>query len=170
MLLVVVMGVSGCGKSTMGAALAERLGVPFIEGDGLHPESNIAKMSAGIALTDEDRAPWLARIGEVLKAHAATGGAVVSCSALKKAYRDRLRNSAGVRLVFVYMEGSRALLESRMTTRPGHFMPASLLDSQLSVLEPPVGENDVLTVDCAEPVAPAAERTAAAIAALEAAP
>ena len=132
--VVVVMGVSGSGKSTVGAALAQRLGVPFEDADDLHPRANIAKMSAGRPLDDQDRYPWLEIIGEWLAVHA-DGGGVMSCSALKRAYRDQLRAHApGV--VFVHLEGSHAVITDRQASRPGHFMPASLLASQFATLEP----------------------------------
>lgn len=147
---VIVMGVSGCGKTSVGVALAERLGLPFIEGDRLHPAANIAKMSAGIALQDADRWPWLDVIGGTLAANAY--GAVASCSALKRVYRDRLRAAAGRPVAFVFLELSRIELERRMRLRQGHFMPATLLDSQLATLEPPTGEAGVLAVDGAAPL------------------
>ncbi|MEV0354449.1 gluconokinase [Nocardia sp. NPDC050697] len=125
------MGVSGSGKSTVGALLAARLGVPFLEGDDLHPAANLAKMRAGIPLTDADRWPWLAAAGARL---AATGG-VLSCSALALRYRDRLRELvSGV--LFAHLDVARAELARRLAARRGHFMPASLLDSQLAALEP----------------------------------
>jgi gluconokinase len=145
---VVVMGVSGSGKSFIGTRLADALALPFIEGDQLHPEANVAKMSAGIPLTDEDRWPWLDRVGEALKAATRNGGgAVAACSALKRTYRDRLREFAGPRLRFVFLSGSRDLLLQRMTARKHHFMPATLLDSQLQTLEPPTNEDGVVTID-----------------------
>jgi len=145
---VVVMGVSGSGKTAVGAALAEALGLRFVDGDALHPAANVAKMAAGIPLDDADRAPWLDAIGAVL----AGGQVVVACSALKRAYRDRLRAAApGLQLVF--LDGSPVLLESRMTARPGHFMPASLLGSQLATLERPGPDEHALTTDIADPVA-----------------
>ncbi|MGO7215216.1 gluconokinase [Rhizobium ruizarguesonis] len=145
---IIVMGVSGCGKSSVGEKLAEALHLAFVEGDALHPAANVEKMSKGIPLTDEDRMPWLDRIGEDTKASLEKGeGIIVSCSALKRLYRDRLRAAAGGNLFFVYLEGSRALLMKRMGERKGHFMPASLLDSQLATLEVPTGEPGVVTVD-----------------------
>ncbi|MGO6682284.1 gluconokinase [Rhizobium leguminosarum] len=145
---IIVMGVSGCGKSSVGEKLAEALHLAFVEGDALHPSANVEKMSKGIPLTDEDRMPWLDRIGEDIKASLEKGeGIIVSCSALKRLYRDRLRAAAGGNLFFVYLEGSRALLMKRMGERKGHFMPASLLDSQLATLEVPTGEPGVVTVD-----------------------
>lgn len=133
-LRVVVMGVSGCGKTTVGLALAERLGARFVEGDRLHPEVNVAKMRAGIPLADADRWPWLDAVAAAL----ADGGPVVaSCSALKHSYRDRLRARSGVLLHFLHLAGNREALAQRMADRPGHYMPVSLLDSQLAALEPP---------------------------------
>ena len=132
--VVVVMGVSGSGKSTVGAALAQRLGVPFEDADDLHPRANIAKMSAGRPLDDEDRHPWLEIIGEWLAVHS-DGGGVMSCSALKRTYRDQLRLHAPD-VVFVHLEGSHAVITDRQASRPGHFMPASLLASQFATLEP----------------------------------
>lgn len=145
--LLVVMGVSGSGKSTVGAALAQRLGVPFEDADDLHPPANIAKMSAGIPLDDDDRHPWLETIGAWLAARDGHGG-VVSCSALKRAYRDQLRAHAA-RAVFVHLHGTREVIARRQASRPGHFMPASLLDSQFDTLEP-LGEDEagvVIDVD-----------------------
>nr|WP_210273099.1 gluconokinase [Rhizobium sp. WYCCWR 11128] len=145
---IIVMGVSGCGKSSVGEKLAEALHLAFVEGDALHPAANVEKMSKGIPLTDEDRMPWLDRIGEDMKASIEKSeGIIVSCSALKRIYRDRLRAAVGGNLFFVYLEGSKALLMKRMGERKGHFMPASLLESQLATLEPPTGEPGVVTVD-----------------------
>jgi carbohydrate kinase (thermoresistant glucokinase family) len=160
---VIVMGVSGCGKSSMGEALAARLGLPYIEGDALHPGENVAKMSRGTPLTDEDRWPWLTRVGQAVAAP--EGGAIASCSALKRVYRDLLRREAGEGLVFVHLHGTRELLLARMKSRPGHFMPASLLDSQLATLEVPGPDENVITVDCAEPLGEAVDRVAALLAA-----
>ena len=145
---IIVMGVSGCGKSSVGAMLAERLGVAFVEGDVLHPKANVDKMAMGTPLTDDDRWPWLDIIGAEIGASLKRGeGIVVSCSALKRVYRDRLRLATDGRLRFVYLHGSRALLTERMGARTGHFMPLSLLDSQLATLEVPTGEPGVVTVD-----------------------
>jgi gluconokinase len=132
--VVVVMGVAGTGKTTIGALLAARLGVPYAEGDDFHPPANIAKMSAGVPLTDEDRWPWLDAIGDWAHGRAGLGG-VVSCSALKRSYRDRLR-AAAPGLVFVHLAGDRSLIEERMSQRQGHFMPTALLDSQFATLQP----------------------------------
>jgi gluconokinase len=144
--LLVVMGVSGSGKSTVGAALAQRLRVPFADADDFHPEANIAKMSAGIALDDHDRRPWLDAIGEWLAAH--PDGGVMSCSALKRSYRDRLRHHASS-VAFLHLAGTPEVLARRMAGRPGHFMPASLLHSQLATLEPlePDEHGDTLDID-----------------------
>jgi gluconokinase len=132
--VVVVMGVAGTGKTTIGRLLAARLGVPYAEGDDFHPQANIAKMSAGVPLDDADRLPWLDAIGAW--AHERTGlGGVVSCSALKRAYRDRLR-AAAPGVVFLHLAGDRALIERRMAQRQGHFMPTALLDSQFAALQP----------------------------------
>ncbi len=145
---VIVMGVSGCGKTSVGERLADALNCRFIEGDSLHPPANIEKMSAGIPLGDDDRWPWLDIIGGLIGESVGRGERViVSCSALKKVYRDRLRAAAGGRLAFVFLEGSRAVFDKRMKARVGHFMPSSLLDSQFATLEPPTGEPGVVTVD-----------------------
>ncbi|MYM91898.1 gluconokinase [Rugamonas sp. FT82W] len=127
------MGVSGCGKSTVGQALAAGMAVPFIEGDRFHPPANVAKMSAGIALDDADRAGWLLALREQIEL--ADGGLVLACSALKRKYRDQLR-LADPALNFAHLSGGRALIASRMRERAGHYMPLSLLDSQLRDLEP----------------------------------
>lgn len=142
---IVVMGVSGSGKSTVGAALAQRLGVPFGDADDFHPPANIAKMTAGVALDDTDRHPWLEAIGEWLAQRAAQGG-VISCSALKVAYRDQLRDHAP-RTTFVHLHGSRDVIARRQASRPGHFMPASLLDSQFDTLEPLGSHEAGLVID-----------------------
>lgn len=145
---IVVMGVTGCGKSTFGQALAAALGVTYLEGDALHPPANIARMSAGVALTDADRLPWLDVIAARL---AAAPGSVAGCSALKRSYRDRLRAGAGGDLRFVHLKADRALIEARLGARKGHFMPPSLIDSQFATLEDPAGEPGVITIDIARP-------------------
>lgn len=151
--LIVVMGVSGCGKTSVGAELAARLGIAFIEGDTMHGPDNIAKMSAGIPLQDDDRWPWLDRIGAALQgAHDEGRGLVVACSALKRSYRERLRSAAGSSLYFVFLDGSADTLRMRMAERTGHFMPASLLDSQLATLEDPRNEPRVVAVEFDRPV------------------
>lgn len=130
---IVVMGVSGSGKSTVGAALAQRLRVPFADADDFHPPANIEKMSAGHPLDDTDRVPWLEAIGEWLARHG--DGGVMSCSALKRAYRDQLRRHCA-EIEFLHLEGSVETIGRRQASRPGHFMPASLLQSQFQTLEP----------------------------------
>lgn len=144
---IVVAGVSGAGKSTVAAALAKRLAVPFIEGDALHPQPNIDKMKSGTPLTDEDRAPWLDAIGQRLAAESKAGhGAVAACSALKRAYRSRLRSAAGMPLLFVLLESPLAVLADRVGNRRGHFMPPSLLADQLATLELPGAEEQALVL------------------------
>jgi gluconokinase len=150
-MLVLVMGVSGCGKSSVGEALAARLDLAFVEGDTLHPLANVQKMSKGIALTDVDRWPWLHEIGAILSAGKGPG-VVVSCSALKRTYRESLRRAANGSLHIVFLQGSRALLESRLQQRRDHFMPAALLQTQLDTLEIPTGETGVITVDIDQPL------------------
>lgn len=145
MTVVVLMGVAGSGKSTIGAMVAARLDWPFQEGDLLHPAANVAKMAAGHPLTDEDRLPWLARVREWVAAHR---DGVITCSALKRSYRDVLRDS---HVVFVYLAASRDELLARLTTRTGHFMPTALLDSQLADLEPPEPDEHAMTVVANEP-------------------
>jgi len=141
----VVMGVSGCGKSHIGARLAARLGVPFIEGDAFHSAANVDKMSAGVALTDDDRRDWLLALRDEIARHAHSG-VVLGCSSLKRAYRDVLRSGAAdVR--FAHLSGSRALLTERMGHRAGHYMPLSLLDSQLATLEPLAPDEAGITLD-----------------------
>jgi gluconokinase len=139
---IVVMGVSGSGKSSVGQALAQRLGADFRDGDDLQPPENVAKMRAGTPLTDDDRWPWLDRVAAVLADQAPV---VVACSALKRAYRDRIRAGAGGQVRFVHLAGSRDLIAARMARRQGHYMPVSLLDSQFAALEPP-GPDEAATV------------------------
>jgi gluconokinase len=148
---IVVMGVSGCGKSTVGRALAQRLQVNFVEGDALHPERNVAKMAAGTPLTDADRHGWLQAVAEQLSnATAEANGVVASCSALKRRYRDLLRTGAPD-LRFVFLHGDPALLAQRVATRAGHYMPASLLQSQLDTLEPPQPDEAAIALDIDQP-------------------
>lgn len=146
---IVVMGISGCGKSSVGQLLASILGYRFIEGDSRHPTENVEKMRNGIALVDADRWPWLEALGAELSQE---GNTVISCSSLKRSYRDLLRAKAGRSLIFVFLNGSRSTLVSRMAARDGHYMPLSLLESQLATLEIPVGEPDVVTVEIEQPV------------------
>ena len=143
---LIVMGVSGSGKSTIAARLAERLSWPFEDGDRFHPASNVAKMSAGQPLTDEDRRPWLQAIAdEVDRVCRAGGHVVIACSALKRAYRDMLVHGRGdVRIVF--LDGTQRLIADRLARRKGHFMPPGLLDSQFATLEPPAADENPVTV------------------------
>jgi len=141
---LVVMGVSGCGKSRVGAAIAQRLGLPFIEGDDFHSDSNRALMRSGTPLTDADRASWLATLGVELQRHPA--GAVLTCSALKASYRDRLR-AASPGLRFVWLDLDRAAAEARVAQRSEHFFPARLVATQFDALESPLHEPGVLRVD-----------------------
>lgn len=165
-LCVVVMGVSGCGKSTVGRLIAEALDRPYLEGDAFHPPANVERMRAGTPLTDEDRAPWLHTLAERLaQARRDGGGVVLACSALKRRYRDVLRGdvpSGGTPdLAFVHLHGTRELLESRMAQRSGHYMPASLLASQLDALEPPQPDELAITLDVALPPEQIAQRALA---------
>jgi gluconokinase len=144
------MGVAGCGKSSLGAELARGEGLPLIEGDDFHSPENRAKMAAGTALTDADRAGWLATLGKQLQAH--PDGLVLTCSALKRAYRDQLR-AAAPQLRFVFMEIAREAAQARVSARGAHFFNASLVDSQFATLEPPTGEPGVLTLDALQPIA-----------------
>ncbi len=149
--IIVVMGVSGCGKSTVGQQLAATMGVEFLEGDQLHSTENVARMAAGIALTDEDRQGWLEALADRIgNARANEAGLVVSCSALKRSYRDTLRQGASD-LLFVYLQGNPELLAARMGSRPGHYMPASLLESQLATLEIPSPDENAQTFDTTLP-------------------
>ena len=155
------MGVSGCGKSTVGQLLARRVHGEFLEGDLLHPQRNIDRMAAGIPLTDNDRRDWLLEIAQQLAdAHAGQHALVVSCSALKRSYRDRLR-AASNHLAFVHLHADAALLTARMQARGDHFMPASLLLSQLETLEPPGPDERAVTFDAVVPAEQIAEQAAA---------
>ncbi|MDO8146979.1 MULTISPECIES: gluconokinase [unclassified Isoptericola] len=146
---VVVMGVSGSGKTTVATHLADRLGVTSAEGDEFHPAANLAKMAAGTPLTDADRAPWLATIRDWLSAEADAGRpGIVTCSALRRAYRDVLRDARG-QVRFVHLDGPPELLAERMGGRTGHFMPATLLSSQLATLEPLQADEDGIVVGVA---------------------
>jgi len=145
---VVIMGVSGCGKSSVGAGLAARLGLNYRDGDDLHPPENVAKMQVGMPLTDADRWPWLDRVGQVLLAEAPV---IVGCSALKRAYRDRIRTAAGGPVTFVHLAGSQEVIAARMALRQCHYMPLSLLDSQFAALEPPAAA-EAITVSIDQPL------------------
>ncbi len=147
-LRVVIMGVAGCGKSSVGEGLAARLGVPYRDGDDLHSAVNVEKMRAGVPLTDADRWPWLDTVAVTLRDKAPI---IVGCSALKRAYRDRISAGAGGPVTFVHLAGSRELIAARMAERTGHYMPLSLLDSQFAALEAP-GADEGVTVDIGPPV------------------
>ncbi|HVY79347.1 MAG TPA: gluconokinase [Steroidobacteraceae bacterium] len=163
-LALIVMGVSGSGKSTLGAALAGALGCPFLEGDEFHSSEAVGKMRAGIPLTDEDRWPWLDRLGRAIAAAVAERGvAVASCSALKRAYRDRLRAVIAAPVRFILPEASRDELLRRMSSRTGHYMPPTLLDSQLETLERPHADEHAITVDALAATATACEQILGAL-------
>jgi len=148
-MIVVLMGVCGCGKSTIGRALAAELDWPFLDADTVHPQANVAKMAAGMPLTDDDRWPWFDRIVAEMRRHAAAGKhVVIACSALKQAYRDRLARGASVR--FVYLKGDAKTIGPRLAGRTGHFMPPSLLESQFATLEEPAA---AIVIDIVQPVA-----------------
>jgi gluconokinase len=139
------MGVAGAGKTTVGRLLAAEVGARFVDGDDLHTDAARAKMGSSVALTDDDRWSWLDRVGETLVSGlAARRSTIVACSALRKAYRDRLRAAVGPALRFVYLAATQEAMRKRVACRPGHYMPASLVDSQFATLEPPSGEGDVI--------------------------
>jgi gluconokinase len=146
---VVVMGVASCGKTTIGATLAAKLNVEFLEGDHLHSSANVAKMSAGIALTDDDRWPWLQRVGVMLQGPT---GKIASCSALKRSYRTAIVQAAQRPVRFVHLHGSKEVLQNRMGARKGHFMPSSLLESQLATLEFPAADERAITINIGQPI------------------
>ena len=162
MTVVVVTGVSGSGKSTVGAALADRLGWDFLDGDDFHPASNVDKMRRGVPLDDADRAPWLDRLHELIATRVASGeSAVLACSALKRRYRARLAEGFGAgAVVFVHLDVDRDTLAARLRARKGHHMPPSLLDSQLATLEVPTPD-EAIVVDAARPVAEVVDATTA---------
>jgi gluconokinase len=147
--LVVVMGVTGSGKSTVGTALAERMGVPFADADDFHSPENVAKMRSGVPLTDDDRRPWLLAIGAWLAKH--EHGAVVTCSALKRAYRDTLREAAPD-ITFLHLHGDKDTVRKRVGSRQGHFMPESLVDSQYADLQPLGDDERGVVIDFSLPV------------------
>lgn len=146
---LIVMGVAGCGKSSLARAVADALGLPLVEGDEHHSEANRTRMAQGIALTDADRQDWLATLGRLLQAH--PQGVVLTCSALKRAYRDQLR-AASPGLRFAFLEITPAVAAQRVAARPSHFFAASLVDSQFATLESPVGEPGVLRLDAELPL------------------
>ena len=142
--VLVLMGVSGSGKSTVAALLAGQLGWDFEEGDDLHPAANVAKMHAGHPLDDEDRKPWLAKVAEWIREHTEAGRpGIITCSALKRSYRDVLR---GEHVVFVHVAGSQEAIAARLASRHGHYMPSSLLESQFATLEPPAPDERSITI------------------------
>lgn len=141
----VVMGVSGCGKSSIGAGFANVIGATFLDGDDLHPQENIDKMAAGTPLDDTDRAPWLARVGALFAKDELP--LVIGCSALKRIYRDIIRDAANGPVAFLHLSGSRDVIAGRMAARADHFMPPALLDSQFAALEPPSADEVSVTVD-----------------------
>lgn len=157
---IVIMGVSGCGKSSVGAALAVALGWPYRDGDNLHPAENVAKMAAGVPLTDADRWPWLDRVAGVLLNEAPV---IVGCSALRRIYRDRIGMGAGGAVRFVHLVGSEPLIAARMAGRAGHYMPPSLLASQFATLEPPGPDEGAVTVAIDQPLAAIVAQVTAAI-------
>ena len=163
-MIVVVMGVAGCGKTTVGRLVARRLGARLAEGDAFHPAANVEKMRAGQPLDDADRWPWLAAIAaDIRRAHEDGAALVVACSALKRAYRDVLRAGGPVR--FVHLTGAPEEIGRRIAARRAHYMPASLLPSQLAILEPPGADEDALTVDIGPPAEVIAEQVLAGLAA-----
>lgn len=142
-----VMGVAGAGKTTVGRLLAGQVGGDFVDGDDLHTDAARAKMRSGLALSDDDRWPWLDRIGETLASGLAAGrSTIVACSALRKAYRDRLRAAVGPALRFVYLAATPEAMRKRVASRPEHYMPTSLVDSQFATLEPPSDEGDAIEI------------------------
>ncbi len=146
---LVIMGVAGCGKSVVGAALSQAMGIPYRDGDDLHPAANVAKMRSGTPLTDSDRWPWLDLVAAELAGHAPL---MIGCSALKRAYRDRIRAGAQGPVRFIHLAGSSTLIAARMAARSDHFMPIALLDSQFAALEPPGEDEDHLTIDIDQPL------------------
>jgi gluconokinase len=161
-LAVIVMGVSGSGKSTLGVSLATAIGCPFLEGDDFHAPESVEKMRAGIALTDADRWPWLDRLGHAIGAEVANNAiAVVACSALKRVYRTRLAAAARAPVGFVLMDASPDELLTRLTARAHHYMPASLLSSQLDTLERPQPDEPAIAIDATRPVSASCEQVVA---------
>ena len=149
--VLVLMGVSGCGKTTVGELIAQQLHWPYEEGDALHPAANVAKMAAGHPLDDADRAPWLAKVADWVDAQLDAGqGGVITCSSLKRSYRALIARR-GARVEFAYLHGSRELIASRLATRHGHFMPSTLLDSQFATLEEPGADEPAIRVEIGEP-------------------
>ena len=158
------MGPCGCGKSTVGAALGARFGVPFLDADDYHPPANVAKMSQGIPLDDDDRWPWLTALGEAMRDRAEdTGGVIAGCSALKRSYREHLARTIGLPVVFLLLDGSREALWARMTARKDHYMPPSLLDSQLAALERPAADEPAVILSIEGELDPLLDEAAAVL-------
>ena len=163
--IIIIMGVSGCGKTSVGAAMGGREGVPFLDGDDFHPAANVEKMRAVHPLNDDDRWPWLATLGKALRDTADIDGRVfAACSALKRSYREALREAANEPILFIHLDGSRELIAERMAARTGHYMPTGLLDSQLATLEPPAEDEraarisidqtlDAIQIECEQIIA-----------------
>ena len=166
-LRLVLMGVAGCGKSAVGAALAPQLRAVYRDGDDLHPPDNIAKMSRGAPLTDADRWPWLTLVGQAL---AGKGRVIIGCSALKRSYRSHITKAAGGPVRFIHLSGSRAVIEARMAARTGHFMPPALLASQFATLEPPGPDEMAVTVDTDQPLQAVVDEVIAKLAGAAASP
>lgn len=141
----IVMGVSGCGKTSVGEGLSQSTGIRFVDGDALHPKANVDKMSAGSPLTDEDRWPWLEAIGREFAQ--SREPLIIGCSALKRSYRDKIRHHAGAMVTFIHLTGTRDTISKRMQARKNHFMPLTLLDSQFAALEPLEADEDSVSVD-----------------------
>lgn len=156
---VVIMGVCGTGKTSVGLALSERLAIPYLDGDDLHPAANVAKMAAGIPLTDDDRWPWLVKVAATLAERAPV---IIGCSALRRAYRDRLRAGAGGAVRFLHLTGPRAVIAARMAGRAGHYMPPALLDSQIATLETPSAA-EAVPLDITQPLDRLVDAAAAAL-------
>jgi gluconokinase len=165
-LRLVLMGVAGSGKSSVGEALAQKINARYFDGDDLHPKANIEKMSRGEALNDDDRWPWLTLVGEALAK--ADGTLIIGCSALKRMYRDHIRLKAEGPVIFVHLSGSRAVISGRMGARTGHFMPTTLLDSQFATLEPPAADEHAITVDIDQSLEAVVDDIAAQLASFQA--
>lgn len=146
----VVMGVAGCGKTSVGVGLARLSGIRFVDGDTLHPPANIAKMSSGSPLDDDDRAPWLRDVGKTIAQ--SDGGIIIGCSALKRIYRDWIRHEAGGPVRFIHLHTRKSVIAKRMQSRKGHFMPTSLLDSQFAALEPLQDDEDGTVIEIDRPL------------------
>lgn len=163
MLRLVIMGVAGCGKSSVGAALSAALDIAFVDGDDLHPAANVDKMRHGIALTDQDRWPWLDQVAARLQDRAPV---ILGCSALKRRYRDHIRAGVAGKVTFVHLSGSRDLIAARMAQRSGHYMPLSLIDSQFAALEPPAPD-EAVTISIDQTLAQIVAQVLAKVTAIE---